>query len=88
MRGAEVHLADGRPRMLHEMSNRAGHTALVIGGLSVQVQALARVDELIRAQTRASIMIEEIVVIAARSRNQSPYARIAPTAAEEWGSAS
>ena len=81
----EVQLADGRACMLHELANRAGHTALLIGGLSVQTEALARVDNLMRAQSRASAIIEEIVAITAGSDDQSPYARIAPTAAEELG---
>lgn len=81
----EVHLAGGRACMLHELAKRAGHTALLIGGLSVQTEALARVDKLMRAQSRASAIIEEIVAITAGSDDQSPYARIAPTAAEELG---
>jgi 2-polyprenyl-6-methoxyphenol hydroxylase-like FAD-dependent oxidoreductase len=81
----EVHLAGGRACMLHELANRAGHTALLIGGLSVQTEALARVDKRMRAQSRASAIIEEIVAITADSDDQSPYARIAPTAAEELG---
>jgi hypothetical protein len=81
----EVHLAGGRACMLHELANRAGHTALLIGGLSVQTEALARVDKLMRVQSRASAIIEEIVAITADSDDQSPYARIAPTAAEELG---
>ena len=66
-------------------TDRAGHTALLIGGLSVQTEALGRVDNVMRAQSRASAIIEEIVAITAGSDDQSPYARIAPTAAEELG---
>jgi 2-polyprenyl-6-methoxyphenol hydroxylase-like FAD-dependent oxidoreductase len=81
----EVHLANGRTRMLHELAVRAGHTALLIGGSLVQTQALAPVDELIRAQSRASAIIEEIAVITASSDDRSQYARITPTAAEALG---
>ena len=71
--------------MLHELANRAGHTALLIGGSSIRTEALARVDNSIRAQSLASAIIEEIVVISAGSDDQSPYARVTPTAAEQLG---
>jgi hypothetical protein len=50
----EVHLADGGSCMLHELANRAGHPALLIGGSWVTAEALARMGRLIRAQIRAS----------------------------------
>jgi 2-polyprenyl-6-methoxyphenol hydroxylase-like FAD-dependent oxidoreductase len=81
----EVHLADGAVCMLHELANRASHTALLIGGSSVSTEVLARVDKLMRAQIRISVIIEEIVVITAGSGDHSPYAWIAPTAAEQLG---
>jgi hypothetical protein len=81
----EAHFASGRAFMLRELANRAGHTALLIGGLSLQTETLARVDHLMRTQSRASPIIEEIVAITAGSDDQSPYARIAPTAAEKVG---
>jgi 2-polyprenyl-6-methoxyphenol hydroxylase-like FAD-dependent oxidoreductase len=81
----EVHLADGTACMLHELADRAGHTALLIGGLSVPTEALARVDKLMRAQSRVSAIIEEIVVIGAGSRDQGPYAWITPSVAEQLG---
>ena len=48
----EVYLASGGACMLHELTNRAGHTALLIGGLSVQGERLARLDSSIRAPER------------------------------------
>ena len=81
----EVCLAEGPSCMLHELANRAGHTALLIGGSTIHTEALARVDDLIRAQSLASAIIEAIVVIAAGAGDQSPYARVTPTAAEQLG---
>jgi 2-polyprenyl-6-methoxyphenol hydroxylase-like FAD-dependent oxidoreductase len=81
----EVSLAGGRACMLHELAKRTGHTALLIGGSSVHKEALARVDDAIRAQSLASVIIEEIVVIAAGSDDQSPYARVTSTTAGELG---
>ena len=81
----EVRLADASPCMLHELANRAGHTALLIGGSSIHTEALARVDSFIRPQILASVIIEAIVVIAAGADDQSPYARITPIAAEQLG---
>ena len=71
--------------MLHELANRAGHTALLIGGSWVTAEALARVDRLMRAQIRPSDIIEEVLLIAARSDDQGPYASITPTAGEPLG---
>jgi 2-polyprenyl-6-methoxyphenol hydroxylase-like FAD-dependent oxidoreductase len=81
----EVCLADGSPCMLHELANCAGHTALLIGGSSIHTEALARAEDFIRAQSLASVIIEAIVVIAAGTNDQSPYARVTPTAAEQLG---
>jgi hypothetical protein len=81
----EVHLAGGAVCRLHELANRAGHTALLIGGASVHTEALARVEKLIRAASPAPVIIEEIVVIAAGSCGQDPYARITPATAEHLG---
>ena len=39
----DVCLADGRACMLHELANRAGHTALLISGSSVHTEGLSRV---------------------------------------------
>jgi hypothetical protein len=81
----EVCLADGQRCMLHELANRAGHTALLIGGSPTHTEALARVDNFIRGQSLGSVIIEELVVIAIGSDVQSPYARVTPTAAEQLG---
>jgi 2-polyprenyl-6-methoxyphenol hydroxylase-like FAD-dependent oxidoreductase len=81
----EVCLADGQACRLHELANRAGHTALLIGGSSIHMEALARIDNFIRAESLASVIIEEIVLITVGSDAQSPYARVTPTAAEQLG---
>ena len=70
--------------MLHELTNRAGHTALLIGGLSVQGERLARLDSSIRARSGASV-IEATVVLTTLSGDQNPCARLAPAAADQLG---
>jgi len=55
----EVHLADGADCMLHELAYRTGHTALLIGGSSVSIEALAQVDKHVRARIRKSVIIEK-----------------------------
>jgi hypothetical protein len=40
---------------------------------------------LIRAQSLASVIIEEVVVIATGADDQSPYARVTASAAEQLG---
>jgi len=71
--------------MLHELARRASHTALLIGGPSVQREVLERIDKLIRAQSHASVVIEEIVVIETGAASQCSYAWITPTAAGQLG---
>ncbi len=82
----EVRLADGTTCLLHELTYRAGHTALLIGGLSGLAEARARVETFIRAQGLASDIVEETVVIATGpDDDQNPHPRITPTAAERMG---
>jgi 2-polyprenyl-6-methoxyphenol hydroxylase-like FAD-dependent oxidoreductase len=81
----EVRLANGRACMLHELANRAGHTALLIGGPSIDTEMLAYLDTVIRAQNLSSAIIEDIVIIVAAFNPHSPYARISAAAAAELG---
>lgn len=78
----EVRLANGGTCMLHELANRAGHTALLIGEYT---EALVRVENSIRSQNVASVIIEDTVVVATRSDDQCPYARVTPATSEQLG---
>jgi 2-polyprenyl-6-methoxyphenol hydroxylase-like FAD-dependent oxidoreductase len=80
----EVHLASGEACLLHELTNRAGHTALLIGGLSAHGDRLTRLDSSLRARSGASV-IEATVVLTARSDDPNPCARLAPAAADQLG---
>jgi hypothetical protein len=80
----EVYLAKGKTCMLHELTYRAGHTALLIGGFSVQVDALALVDKSIRARSDAAI-IEANIMLTARHNDAQPCDRLASDAAERLG---
>jgi 2-polyprenyl-6-methoxyphenol hydroxylase-like FAD-dependent oxidoreductase len=80
----EIYLASGEARMLHELSYRAGHTALIIGGLSVYGDRLAQLDRSIQVH-RAVSLIEETVVLTARSDDRNLCARIAPAASDQLG---
>jgi 2-polyprenyl-6-methoxyphenol hydroxylase-like FAD-dependent oxidoreductase len=80
----EVYLANGEACLLHELTTRAGHTALLIGGLSTHSDALARLNGSLRARSGASL-IEASVVLTARSDDQNPYARLAPAAVDQLG---
>jgi 2-polyprenyl-6-methoxyphenol hydroxylase-like FAD-dependent oxidoreductase len=80
----EIYLASGEARMLHELSYRAGHTAVIIGGLSVHGDRLAQLDRDIRVR-RAVSLIEETVVLTARSDDRNLCARIAPAASDKLG---
>jgi 2-polyprenyl-6-methoxyphenol hydroxylase-like FAD-dependent oxidoreductase len=80
----EVTLANGGVCLLHELTNRAGHTALLIGGSSEPGEGLARLDTSIRARSD-SFVIEETFVLTTRSDGQNPYARLTPAAADKLG---
>jgi hypothetical protein len=47
----EVVLAGGEVSMLHQLTNREGHTALLIGGLSAPSESLARLESSTRARS-------------------------------------
>jgi 2-polyprenyl-6-methoxyphenol hydroxylase-like FAD-dependent oxidoreductase len=80
----DVLLADGGAGMLHELTHRAGHTALLLGGLSAPVDELVRLDSAIRAGSDPFI-IEARVVLTTRSEARQPCAGLAPGAAELLG---
>jgi 2-polyprenyl-6-methoxyphenol hydroxylase-like FAD-dependent oxidoreductase len=80
----EVYLASGEACMLHQLTNRAGHSALVIGGFAVPVGAIARLDSSLRARGGASV-IEATVVLTARPDDGHLCARIASAAADLLG---
>jgi len=80
----EVYLASGEARMLHELTNRAGHTALVIGGLSTPVDVLAHLERSLRAESDATV-IEATVVLTAWPDDQNSCMRLSPAAADQLG---
>jgi hypothetical protein len=81
----EVHLADRASCMLHELANRAGHTALLIGGPRVTAEALARLDRLTRAQIRSSDINRRSSCDLGSFNDQGPYASITLIAGEQLG---
>jgi 2-polyprenyl-6-methoxyphenol hydroxylase-like FAD-dependent oxidoreductase len=80
----EITCADGQAGLLHELTHRAGHTALLIGGASVPGDQLGQLAGAIRAQSDAAI-IEATVSLTARCGEPSLSARLAPPAAEQLG---
>ncbi|MEX2112837.1 MAG: FAD-dependent monooxygenase [Pirellulales bacterium] len=80
----EVFLAGGEACRLRELTHRAGHTALLIGGCSAHHDGLARLDGSLRSQCVASV-IEATVVLSGRHDDPAPYARLAPASAGQLG---
>ena len=80
----EVVLAGGEVCMLHQLTNRECHTALLIGGLSVPGESLAQLDSAIQARS-GTFLIGATIVLTARSGDQNSYARLAPAAADQLG---
>jgi 2-polyprenyl-6-methoxyphenol hydroxylase-like FAD-dependent oxidoreductase len=80
----KVSFVSGEARMLHELTSRAGHTSLLIGGASARDGRLAQLDRSIPARNGAAF-IEETVALTARHDGQNSCARLAPAAADQLG---
>lgn len=80
----EMSLASGETGMLHERTFRAGHTLLIIGGLSVHGERLGELDSFIGARRDLSL-IEETFVLSAKAEDGSPDGRIASAASNRLG---
>jgi hypothetical protein len=80
----EVCLASGERCGLHELTHRAGHTALLVGGSSSRDDDLARLADSIRARSDAAL-IDTTIVLTTRSGNQHLWVRLAPAAADQLG---
>ncbi len=81
----QVRLASGEECGLHELTHRAGHTALLVGGSSSRDDDLARLADRIRARSDAARVIEATIVLTTRSGNRRAQAWLAPAAAEQLG---
>jgi len=79
----EVRLASGE-MCLHELTHRAGHTALVVGGSSTCDDELARLFDSIRTRSDR-VFIDETIAVTTRSEPQHAWARLSPAAAERLG---
>ncbi len=80
----DVYAAGGEPRGLHELTHRAGHTALLVGGPSSRDDELARLAGSIRARSDGAL-IETTIGLTTRSGNRHPWGRLAPAAADQLG---
>jgi hypothetical protein len=80
----EVRLASDERCGLHELTQRAGHTALVVGGSSSRDDDLARLAGSIRARSDGAL-IEATIVLTTRSGDRHAWARLAPAAGDQLG---
>jgi 2-polyprenyl-6-methoxyphenol hydroxylase-like FAD-dependent oxidoreductase len=80
----EVDPPAGKARWLHELTHRAGHTALVVGGRAAAVDQLAPLEALLRSQSHKA-MIEAMHLLALESDCSAPWTKIAPAMAERLG---
>lgn len=72
----EVHSAGSGVRMLHELTHRAGHTALLIGGSAAQADELTRLG---------GSLIESTFALTTRPDDRNAQVRLAPEAANQLG---
>jgi 2-polyprenyl-6-methoxyphenol hydroxylase-like FAD-dependent oxidoreductase len=80
----EVSLPNGEKRWLHELTHRAGHTALLIAGSSLHDDELARLAESMPARSDAAF-IEATIVLTTQDGDRHAWAWLAPSAAAELG---
>ena len=80
----EACLASGERCGLHELTYRAGHTALLVGGVACSDEDLVRRAGTIRGRTDASL-IEETVVLTTGAASRNGWASLAPQAGEQLG---
>lgn len=80
----DITFESGDDGMLHELTHRSGHTALLIGSPKARGKELARLERALRARA-ASPILEATFVLTARSDDQNTLARLAPVAAELLG---
>jgi 2-polyprenyl-6-methoxyphenol hydroxylase-like FAD-dependent oxidoreductase len=69
---------------MHELGNREGHTALLIGGASSQSHQLARLEGEIESRKRTGVL-DAVVLLSARSDDGTAHARLEPGAANQLG---
>ena len=80
----EVGHPSGKVGWLHELAHRAGHTALLIGGMSAPVDRLTQLESGLHAGSARSL-IEASIVLTARTDDGQLCARLTPTAADQLG---
>ena len=79
-----VRVAGGGERPLHEVTNRAGHTALLVGGSSTRNEELADLHASTTAASEPPI-VEAVVVAAAQGDTRDSWVTIDPSTAELLG---
>lgn len=80
----EVHVASGEARGLHELTHRAGHTALLVAGSSARDDDLAQLGGSLRARSDGSL-IEATILLTTQFNDRHRWARLAPAAADQLG---
>jgi hypothetical protein len=81
----EVLLAGGATCGLHELTHRAGHTALLIGGAAARGDELARLAGSMHSSCDTSLIEATFVLTSRSDAAVLPYKRLAPDAASELG---
>ena len=80
----EIHLAGGEECGLHELSGRAGHTALLVGGPSARDDDLARLAEAIRSRSDG-MLIGATIVLTTRPSGRYAWPWLGPGGADQLG---
>lgn len=80
----EIRLSNGERCRLHELTHRAGHTALLVGGAACGEGDLAPVAERVRAGSDRAI-IADTVVLSVRADDRQIAASLARDAAAQLG---
>jgi hypothetical protein len=79
----EVHIAGGKSRMLHELTNRSGHTALIIGRSRAVVEKLIQPGGLRDARNDA--VIDAVIPLTIGQDGEHSGAWLPPETADQLG---
>jgi 2-polyprenyl-6-methoxyphenol hydroxylase-like FAD-dependent oxidoreductase len=77
--------ANGETCLLHELTRRPGHTALLLGGGTSRGDQLAQLENAIQTHSGSAPLLEATVILMASFDELHPHARLAPGNVDKLG---
>jgi 2-polyprenyl-6-methoxyphenol hydroxylase-like FAD-dependent oxidoreductase len=80
----EIRHPNGQTQLLHQLTHRAGHTALLLGGPAADQEAMRRLTNEIRSINRSSL-VEEFFAFSARPSSEHQHGELPQASADTLG---